>query len=147
MFLFLAVCLCEYVEITEGNAASVIGGARNVLVKFIFPECIYCQKMAPDFSAAANSDSSALYGSVDCSQQPGLCNRFNVRGFPTVFFFRRGSKVGVEYQGDRSAQSFKNFIKLQLQSENSDKSLRKTPRRHVSRNRRRQILENLAKLY
>ena len=147
MFLIVALCSCEFVEITEANAAAVIGGPRNALVKFVFPECVYCQKMAPDFAAAANSDPSALYGSVDCSEHYNICNQFKVTGFPTVLFFRRGSKAGVEYQGDRSASSFKNFVKLQLNSENGDKHARLPRRKQYSRSRRRRIIEQLDKMY
>ena len=144
MFLFVVFCVSEYIEVTESNAGSVIGGPRHALVKFIMPGCIYCQRMEDAFVEAAKSQSDALYGSVNCAKEGKMCSRFSVRGYPTVLFFKRGSKEGSEYMGDRSSKSFKNFVKLKLQddtngarpvvqpkSENRKGRKRRAPRNYI----------------
>ena len=146
MIWLLGLCAAEYVEISQRNEATIIGGPRPSLVKFYFPGCPHCDGMAPAFARAAQSDNGALFGGVDCSQHEGICEKFNVQGYPTVLFFQSGSRNGVEYMGDRSPKSFTNFVRLQLNSQNSDSSFAgKNRHRHSRRNRVNKIIESLAK--
>lgn len=144
MFFFIA-CSFAVLDVSDRNEASVIGGARASLVTFYFPGCVWCQKMAEPFAAASSNDiTDVIYAKVDCSANEKLCQQFEVSGYPTVMYFKAGSKKGVEYQGDRSSESFQKFVQLQ-DSENSDRPMRATRRRHRGRGRNTALLDRVAK--
>mmetsp|Transcript_217 Transcript_217/g.622 ORF Transcript_217/g.622 Transcript_217/m.622 type:complete len:171 (-) Transcript_217:629-1141(-) len=54
-----------------------------------------------------------LIGDVDCTADSGkaLCERFDVKGYPTLKYFEPGDTVGSAYEGDRDLESLKAFVK------------------------------------
>lgn len=81
------------------------------VVAFVAPWCGHCQRMAPEYSKAAEAlqPMVPLYA-VDCDQDSNkrLCSEQGVQGFPTVKLFPRGSQSKpVSYDsGQRTAESF-----------------------------------------
>ena len=66
----------------------------SVLVMFYAPWCGHCKRAKPHFvSAAAKMKEAATPGSlaaVDCTVHQKLSKRFEVKGFPTIKYFRDG---------------------------------------------------------
>ncbi|PCH44526.1 thioredoxin-like protein [Wolfiporia cocos MD-104 SS10] len=81
------------------------------VVAFVAPWCGHCQRMAPEFSKAAEALSPMVpMYAVDCDQQSNkpLCSREGVQGFPTIKLYPRGGKskpIGFE-SGQRTANQF-----------------------------------------
>ena len=60
--------------------------------------------------------SSVLVADVDCTVEKTLCERFEVRGYPTVKYFTAGtSKTGAAYEGGRSFDALKKFVEDELE--------------------------------
>lgn len=70
-------------------------------------------KPAYDQLGDAYADSSSvLIGDVDCTAEgKGLCEQFEVRGYPTIKYFTDDNKPkGEDYQGGRTFDALKEFV-------------------------------------
>lgn len=70
------------------------------LIKFYAPWCRHCQAIAPNWIQLAKEMKGKLnIGEVNCDVEQRLCKDVQVRGYPTILFFRGGERV--EYIGLR----------------------------------------------
>ena len=81
-------------------------------IKFYAPWCGHCQRMAPTFvelGKAYESSDKIKIAKLDCTQAQEICQNHQVRGYPTLHFFRDG-KILETYKGGRDLTSMKDFI-------------------------------------
>jgi len=81
-------------------------------IKFYAPWCGHCQKLAPTWDELAKSyegESHVKIGKLDCTQAQAVCQDLDVRGYPTLAYFRNGKKVEV-YRGARTISELKDFV-------------------------------------
>jgi len=77
-------------------------------LKFYAPWCGHCKKMAPMLEKVALYITGKMaIGKIDCTSEKQLCERFNVKGYPTLKFFRDGDFY--DYPGERDADSIIDF--------------------------------------
>jgi len=83
-----------------------------MLVKFYAPWCGHCKKLAPEYAKAAGAlaegKSEAKLAKVDCTEHKEVCNRFNVKGYPTVLMFGNGQHE--KYTGGRTSDAIVDFV-------------------------------------
>ncbi|CAL4162068.1 unnamed protein product, partial [Meganyctiphanes norvegica] len=100
-------------HLTNENFDSFIKD-KETLVMFYAPWCGHCKAMKGDYGAAAiELATSGLLGrlaAVDATLERSLANRYDIRGFPTLKFFRRGQMVS-EYNRSRKAADIVQFMK------------------------------------
>ena len=70
-------------------------------MSFTLLRCGHCKKLAPEYKKAANdlSPDGVLLAKVDATVEEQLAVRYEVTGYPTMFFFRKGIKF--DYKGPR----------------------------------------------
>jgi protein disulfide-isomerase A6 len=68
--------------------------------------------MAEDFEEAAGLFKTVNFGGVDCTAQQEICSHFGVSGYPTLHLFQAKSEEPIEFDGDRSTESFAEFIEV-----------------------------------
>jgi protein disulfide-isomerase len=74
-------------------------------IKFYAPWCGHCQAMAPNWVQLGKEMKGRLnIGEVNCDVEARLCKDVQLRGFPTILFFRGGERV--EYDGLRGLGDF-----------------------------------------
>mmetsp|Transcript_112484 Transcript_112484/g.223540 ORF Transcript_112484/g.223540 Transcript_112484/m.223540 type:complete len:445 (-) Transcript_112484:53-1387(-) len=78
---------------------------RSCLVMFHVDWCKVCQRTFPKFanaSGAVNQAGITLdFAHVDCTEEKALCQRFEVRGYPTIKFF--------PWEKDKKPRNFKSL--------------------------------------
>jgi len=84
-----------------------VANERVTMVEFYAPWCGWCKKVAPIFEEAGEQlASTAKLGEVDCTQHKKVCQKFGVRGYPTLKIFRGSVDDHDAYTGAREVDVF-----------------------------------------
>ncbi|KAL5110157.1 hypothetical protein TcWFU_003841 [Taenia crassiceps] len=97
------------ITLTDQNFDSlVLQSDDDWLVAFIAPWCGHCKNLAPEWKKAAEKlKGKVKVGSVDATVHTNLAGRYEIRGFPTIKYFKSGQVE--EYNGMRSAEGIVEF--------------------------------------
>ena len=81
------------------------------------PWCGHCKRLAPTWDQLAEevakdeSMKNVHIAKVDCTVDRDVCSAQNVRGYPTLLFFKAGQKEPIKYSGAREASAVSEFIR------------------------------------
>ena len=118
LVLFLYCVSNEIIEedhvliITTENFDEALEKYDKILVEFYAPWCGHCQALAPEYIKAATllkeMNSEIRLGKVDATVEKELAQSRNIKGYPTLTFFR--NKSPMEYNGPRKADGIIEWI-------------------------------------
>ncbi|XP_008791533.1 protein disulfide isomerase-like 1-4 [Phoenix dactylifera] len=104
----------DVVVLTDANFSDFVGKRRHVMVEFYAPWCGHCKALAPEYAAAATAlrGEDVALAKVDATEENELAQKFEVQGFPTVYFFVDG--VHKDYPGQRTKDAIVTWIKKKI---------------------------------
>jgi protein disulfide-isomerase A6 len=107
-------------ELTAANFDTVAKDpTKSVLVMFYAPWCGHCKALKPKYSQVAKiyeNDADIVIARIDAdnAKNKPIAAQYNVRGFPTIYFFPKGEDAKpVEYNSGREIEDFLNFVNQQ----------------------------------
>lgn len=103
----------------------IVGDAtKDVFVKYYAPWCGHCKTLAPIWTElgeyVAGSDVVIAEMDSTLNEVQGVA----VRGFPTLIYYPKDNKEGVNYDGGRELQDLKDFLEKNTSASTKEESVR-----------------------
>lgn len=100
----------DVVVLKDSNFSDFIAKNRYVMVEFYAPWCGHCQALTPEYAAAATElKGEVVLAKVDATEESELGQKYEIQGFPTVYFFIDG--VHKDYSGQRTKDAIVSWVK------------------------------------
>jgi len=100
-------------ELNSNNFNSVVDGSNNVLVEFYAPWCGHCKNLEAEYERVGKTFSkkdNVIIARIDGTDHRSLMDKYNVRGYPTLKWFPKGSTEPDEFDGKRTGEGIVEFI-------------------------------------
>lgn len=97
----------------------VIDSDKDIFIKFYAPWCGHCKSLAPTWDELGEKlkDEPGVHIVKLDATANDIPDLFNVRGFPTIYWYPKGTKQPVKYEGGRSIDDLLGYVSKQATDE------------------------------
>ena len=89
--LFILSIYTIVIPLNDKNFDLHVIDSSTWLLDFYASWCGHCKKLEPIFNSASDKFNNNLqFGKIDCPENPVLCKRFGIKGYPTIKYYRDG---------------------------------------------------------
>ena len=96
------------------NTKSYILEGFGTPSKFIFFHmngCPHCENMMDDWDNFSSSNTTSIKTEkIEKKENPELIKKYDIKGFPSLLLIDENGEKIKEYNGDRTADDFQNFV-------------------------------------
>lgn len=80
--------------------------------------CGHCKALKPDFAKASTEldsmfdgkDTKVVVSAVDCTKETEVCKKFDVQGYPTLYYFDDADDDGSKYEEGRTKKDLVSYM-------------------------------------
>lgn len=106
-FLFAILSTAQAIVYLDKENFEELTLGKKAFVAFKVPWCGHCKKLKKEWEKLADR-TDILIGEVDCTKEEGLCNKHNVKGYPTIKYSNGyGWRM---YEKGREYHALKGFV-------------------------------------
>jgi len=107
--------LAGVVDVTSANADTIFDGSKNVLAEFYAPWCGHCKTLAPEMAQVGEAYEKAkpkdtVVAKVNCDAESAICQKYGVKGYPTLKWFDKGATEPADYDSGRTADDLIKYV-------------------------------------
>lgn len=90
------------------------------------PWCGHCKQLKPDWEKLAKQPkgTETKIGKVDCTANKVTCDKYEVKGYPTLLYFRNGELL-ENYTGSKTVDSLKEYVRTMKHKQTEGKTAKK----------------------
>eukprot|EP01083_Nonionella_stella_P195719 720717_1 len=120
IFLLLTITHADFypkasgvINVDVSNFDQVVAANEDevVMVEFYAPWCGHCKRLAPEYEKvgeAFGEVDSVIIAKIDATEND---TPEDIKGFPTLIFYPKGTTKGTKYSGDRKQEAIIDWIK------------------------------------
>ena len=94
---------------TNNFQNEVMNSDKPVLLDFWAPWCAPCRMVVPIIEEIASERADIKVGKINVDEQPGMVNRFTLKGIPSLFLYKNG-KLTSENRGFMTLAELKTWL-------------------------------------
>ncbi|KAG5493954.1 hypothetical protein JKF63_01786 [Porcisia hertigi] len=148
--LVVAVCLTQtslafpygkssaVTELTPASLDAFVNTHKPVVILFYAPWCGHCKQFHPEFERFAQLMKGTIrVGAIDADKYSNIGQQFGVRGFPTIKYWRSGTKSvssAQDYNGQRTAAALQHLVVGEISSREVMKATTEEQIKEAARN-------------
>ncbi|CAD5115831.1 DgyrCDS4769 [Dimorphilus gyrociliatus] len=106
----------EYVQTLTVDTFEDSISEGHYFIKFYAPWCGHCKRMAPAWEELGKKFAGheiISIAEVDCTKNREICDKHEVTGFPTLYYFENGQRIS-EHNGGRDLEELVKFVQDKL---------------------------------
>ncbi|KAJ7547667.1 hypothetical protein O6H91_08G097500 [Diphasiastrum complanatum] len=91
----------------------VLDETKHVFVEFYAPWCGHCKNLAPVYEQVATvykAEKDIVIAKLDADAHKSVAEKYGISGYPTLKFFLKSNKDGVDYEGGHALDDLVTYI-------------------------------------
>lgn len=109
----------------ESDFPAIFEEFPHIMIEFYDPNSEFCKRLYPVYNAAAkllakklstgtSRTISVVLGKVDITIETGIAKHYDIKQYPTIYFFVNGDETKLNFTGERTEKGIVSWTEKQL---------------------------------